>query len=181
MTGARSRVREIVIEDRAIGRIGGSGFIRRKRRIGVGVALDAVGRSRREKMRVATAGESDFPQRRDVIENPERAAMGGDDEIVVVNPEIAHGSVRQIQLQRLPVIAIVKRNPDGIFRAGKQQAFAHRIFAHRVDRAEIGQAGGDQLPGLAAIVRAVDVRMQVVDAEAADGGVGGCRRRNARR
>ena len=37
--------------------------------------------------------------------------MRGDDEVIVVNPKIAHGGVRQIQLQRLPVVAIVERNP----------------------------------------------------------------------
>ena len=154
-------VRQIVIDDYAIGRIGASGFVGRKRRVGVGVALDAEGGGWSEEMSRGCAGESrHFAQRGDVIQNPERAAVRGDDEVVVVNPEIAHGGVRQIQLQGLPVVAVVERDPDRIFRAGKQQAFAHGIFAHRVHRAEVGQAGGDQLPGLAAVVRAVDIRMR---------------------
>src|SRR5438045_4826276 len=36
-------------------------------------------------------------------ENPERAAVRGNDQILAVNPEVAHGSVRQVELQRLPM------------------------------------------------------------------------------
>jgi len=73
------------------------------------VALDAEGRGRLEKMSLVGAGEGrHLAQRSDVIQNPEGAAVGGDDEVVVVNPEIAHGSVRQIELERLPVVAIVE-------------------------------------------------------------------------
>jgi len=41
-----------------------------------------------------------------------------------------------------------------------------------VDGLVVGKAGDDLLPGLAAVVGAVDIRMQVVEAEAVDGGVG---------
>ncbi len=60
--------------------------------------------------------------------------MGGNDQVVVVNPQIAHRSMRQIQLQRLPVIAVVERRPNAIFAAGEEQSLAYRIFAHGVDR-----------------------------------------------
>ena len=80
--------------------------------------------------------------------------MSADDQIVFVNPQIAHRGVRQIQLQRLPVIAVIERHPYGVLRACEQQPFAHRIFTHRVHGAEVGQARGDLRPCLAAIARA---------------------------
>ena len=129
-----------VIEDGPVGRVGGEGLVGRKRRIGVGVALDADSRSRREKMRFAGGQIFNFAQCGDVVENPEGASVGADDEIVVVNREIAHGGVRQIELQRLPMVAVVERNPNGIFGSGEQQSFADGIFADGVDGAEVGKA-----------------------------------------
>ena len=61
-----------------------------------------------------------FAQWSDVIEDPEAAAVRGHDQIIVVNPEIAHRRVRQIQLQRLPAIAVIERYPDRILRPGEQ-------------------------------------------------------------
>ena len=52
----------------------------------------------------------------------------------------------------------LKRDVDGEFGGGEQQAFAHGIFAHGVDGG-IGQSGHGLLPGGAAIVGAVDVRV----------------------
>ena len=52
---------------------------------------------------------------------------------------------------------------------------ALRIFLHRVDVSAFGNAGDDVLPGLAAIVRAIDVRLVVGEAMAIDRGVGGLR------
>ena len=172
--GSRGGVSEVVIDDRAVGRIGGSGFVGRKRRVSVGVALNPVGGRWSKKMGVGGSERSGgFAQRGDVIQNPERAAVRGYDEVVVVNPQIAHGGVGQIQLQGLPMIAVVERDPDCVLRAGKQQPFAHGIFADCIDRTDFRQAGGDQLPCLTAVVRAVNVGLLVVDAEAAHGGVGG--------
>ncbi len=76
--------------------------------------------------------------------------------------------MRQIQLQRLPVVAVIERNPYRVFGPGKQQALADGIFAHRVHGTEVGQAARDQLPTLAAIVRAIDIWMRIVDAETTD-------------
>ena len=73
------------------------------------------------------------------------AAVRGDDQIVVVNPQIAHGSVRQIQLQRLPVVAVVERNPDARFPCRRTAGLCARDLRAPCRRADIGQAGGDQL------------------------------------
>jgi hypothetical protein len=80
----------------------------------------------------------------------------------------------RFMLQRLPMVAVVPRDVDAALGSGEEQAFARGIFADGVDGFVVGQAGDDLLPGLAAVVGAVDIRMQVVEAEAVDGSVGGC-------
>src|SRR4029077_12981309 len=108
-----------------------------------------------------------------VIENPERASMRADDEIVAVNGQVAHRGVRQVELQRLPAVAVVKRNENRAFRTGKKQAFALGIFAYGIARSSGRNAVGDFGPRLAEIARAVNVRAQVIETEAVDGGVRG--------
>src|SRR5205085_10630625 len=76
-------------------------------------------------------------------------------------------------LQRLPVVAIIERNIDGALGAGEKQAAAHGILAHGVDSGIVGNSGGDLLPALAAIARAIDVSVEIIEAETIDGGVGG--------
>src|SRR5262249_57672972 len=73
-------------------------------------------------------------QRRDVVEDPESAAMRGKDEIVVLNDEVAHRGSRQIQPQRFPLRAIVERQINSLFRSGEEQPFALGIFSDSVHR-----------------------------------------------
>ena len=66
--------------------------------------------------RSPTARRRHRPQRRHVVENPESAAMSCSDEIgahAVRRPsaEIAHRDRRHVDAERLPVIAIIERNP----------------------------------------------------------------------
>ena len=70
------------------------------------------------------------------------------------------------------MITVVERYPDRILCARKQQTLRHRILAHRVHRASIRQTRDDLLPGLPAVLGAVDVGAQIVNPEAADGGKG---------
>src|SRR5713226_2055282 len=115
----------------------------------------------------------ELAQRSYVIENPERAAMRGDDEIIAVNDQVAHGGMRQILLQGLPVVAIVERNVDGAFRSGKEQALTNGIFANDVAGAAIGNSLGDFLPGSSKVARAVNVRAEIIEAERVDRRVSG--------
>ena len=55
-----------------------------------------------------------------------------DDEIVAVDLEVAHRRHRQVELQRLPVVAVVERDERAALGAGEQQAVALRIFLHDV-------------------------------------------------
>ena len=89
-------------------------------------------------------------------------------QIVSVYHQIPHRSCRQIQLQRLPRIAIIERNVDGVFRPREKQSLPQRIFAHGIHRRIIGQSVGNFLPGPAAIVRAVDVSVQIVEPQTVD-------------
>ena len=109
-------------------------------------------------------------QRADIVENPETAAVRAHYQVVVVHHQIADRSGRHVQAQRLPIVAIVEADEDGQFGGGEQQALAHRVFADRIDRA-VGQAAHRLCPRGAAIVGAIDVRLQVVQAKAIDSGV----------
>src|SRR2546425_6233638 len=80
-----------------------------------------------------------------------------------MNREIAHRRMRQIQLQRLPIVSIVEGNVNGAFRAGVEQTFSHRIFAHHVACAAIRNAFCNFRPRFSEIARAVNVRAQIVE------------------
>src|SRR6266511_3229730 len=107
-------------------------------------------------------GVSVLTLRRDVIENPEAATVRADDNVVVFHDQVADRGRGHIQSQRLPMLAVVKRYVDGLFRARVEQTFAQRVFAHYVDYAAVGNAVGVVFPGLAAVARAIDVRSQIV-------------------
>ena len=89
--------------------------------------------------------------------------------------EIADRGRRHVQPQRLPVIAVVERHVDLRLRAGEQQTFALGILAHHADRRAARDAIDDLRPRLAAIMRAVDVRVHVVEAQRVDRRVRGQR------
>ena len=68
--------------------------------------------------------------------------------------------------ERLPVVAIIERNVDGAFGAGEEQSATHGIFADDVDVFIFRNAVDDLCPGLAAIVRAQNVRTQIIQPQA---------------
>jgi hypothetical protein len=119
------------------------------------------------------AASRPFAQRGDVVENPERASVRSDDDVVAVHDEVAHRRDREIVLQRQPTIAIVERNVDRFLGARKQKAGLLRILAHDVHGFVVRDAVDDRAPGLSAVVRAIRVRMQIVEALPAHGHVRG--------
>jgi hypothetical protein len=140
---------------------------------GSGESRFSLRRMRMEQVRALLHGVLvPLAERRDVVQDPEGAAVGGHDEIVAVNHQIADGGDGQIILQWMPGRAVVKGHEDADFGAGEEQAFAHGIFADCVDVSVFRQARDDFFPGLAGIVRAVDVRMEVVHLMAVNCGVG---------
>ena len=115
-----------------------------------------------------------LPQRRDVVEDPERPAVRADHEVVVLDDEVADRGRRHVQPQRLPALAVVearRRRPRSV--PAKSRPAPHRVLAHGVDEPPSGRPRDDLRPGLAAVARAVDVRPQVVEAEGVDRRVGG--------
>ena len=165
--------RQEELDDCARRRIGSERLIGRQRRVGPGTALHAPGRRRAEQYDIAQRRAAELPQSGDVVEDPDRASVRGDDQIVLVDPDIAHRGVRQVQLQRLPVLTVIERCPHGFLGRREQQALALWILADGIHGGIRRQACGDGLPGPARVAGAVHVRAQVVDAHAAHGYVGG--------
>src|SRR4029077_7680554 len=73
--------------------------------------------------------------------------------------EIANGSGRQIELQRLPVVAAVPGNVDTSFGAGIKKAAARGIFANGARNAKVREAGDDAVPGLSGVACAIEIGM----------------------
>ncbi len=107
-------------------------------------------------------------QRFDVVHDPERAAVRGDREIVAVHGEVANRGDRQIELQRLPRRAVVKRNVDAPFGAGIEHPAAPRILANGVDERALRNAADDEAPRCTAVVRLIDIRRVIVEAVPVD-------------
>src|SRR5581483_10153791 len=106
-----------------------------------------------------------------VVENPEGTPVGSDYQIIAVNSEVANGRYRQIQLQGLPVVPVVKGYVNSEFGSGKQQSFALGIFPDRAQKRRSGNPICDQLPGRAIVASAINVWSLIVEAAAVDGGI----------
>ena len=108
----------------------------------------------------------DLAQWRDVVENPEAAAVGADHQVVLVvigvDVEVADGGAGQVLAQRLPVIAIIEADIHRGLGSGEEQARLLRIDPQTVDPASgalvAGQAVDDAGPGLARVGGAPDER-----------------------
>ena len=108
----------------------------------------------------------DLAQRRDVVENPEAAAVGADHQVVLVvigvDFEVADGGAGQVLAQRLPVIAIIEADIHRGLGSGEEQARLLGIDPQTVDPASgalvAGQAVDDAGPGLARVGGAPDER-----------------------
>ena len=161
LDGPAGLVAEVVIHDRAVRHIGRMGHFDGEGLIPVAVDACANGLLGLEEIDGRGADGlgvgGDLAQRRDVVENPEAAAVGADHQVVLVvigvDVEVADGGAGQVLAQRLPVIAIVEADVDGGLGAGEEQARLLGIDAQTVDPASgalvAGQAVDDAGPGLA--------------------------------
>src|SRR6185503_7738164 len=100
---------------------------------------------------------------RQIIQHPERTAVCRYDEIVIFDDEIVYWCYRQIQLQRLPVRAIIKGDESAEFSSRVEQTFALGIFAHSVHIGAIGNSSGDCTPIFSEICRFENVRFEIVE------------------
>ena len=101
--------------------------------------------------------------------------MRADDEVVVVDLEVTNGRHRQVELQRLPRVAVVDRDERAALGAAHEQAATLRVFLDGVDVNAGGQAIRDRLPGPAEVARPVDVRVEVLQLVAVHAGIRGVR------
>src|SRR6202158_5812828 len=99
--------------------------------------------------------------------------MSGHDQIVTVDEEVVDRSCRQIELQRLPVRAVIEGNPRARFRAGIEQPLALGIFANGVNVGAVWEAGRDGRPALAEISGLENVRFEIIKLVRVDGSVSG--------
>ena len=82
---------QIVVEDCAVGRVFGGRLLWRQRSAGESIVVNAYGCLRLVEDRRGAGCICDcLAQRRDVIENPEGAAMRGNDQIVAMHDQVAH-------------------------------------------------------------------------------------------
>ena len=145
---------------------------------GSGVSVFMFQRTRRARCGLKSTrrrpwrGLVDLPQRRDVVQDPEAAAMRPDDQVVVLDDEVADRRGRQVQPQRLPVVAVVERDIHRALGAGEQQALALRIFATTFTVSPSGMPLVMCVQVFAAVVGAEDMRPQVVEPERVDRRVG---------
>ena len=77
-------------------------------------------------------GRGQFTQGRDVVEDPEGAAVGRDDDVAVADGDVAHGAVGQVPLEGLPVVAVVEGDEDSGLSTGKQEAALLGVLADDV-------------------------------------------------
>src|ERR1051326_1462666 len=91
-------------------------------------------------------------ERRDVVHDPERPAVRGDDEIALLEREIVDRHDRQIELQLLPVGAVVGREPHAALGPRDEQTTPLRILAHDARELSRVDAPVDPRPALAKIL-----------------------------
>ena len=106
----------------------------------------------------STAGPM-FAQRRQVVEDPQRPAVRGDHQIVVLHHQIGDGHGREIQLQVLPRRPVVGREGDAVLRAEVEHALLLRVLAHRPQINVLRQLRRQAGPRLAAVGRLEQVRL----------------------
>jgi hypothetical protein len=164
-----------VVEDDAVGgvytaQLGGAGevFVRVVKFAAAVGDHGTGGLIERERRRVFLV----LPQHAQVIKNPEGAARRGRDEVALVHAQVGDRRDRQIQLKRRPVFAAVPRDKDAALGAGKQQVFAHVIFAHDARERVGGNAVVDLRPRRAVVGGLVETGRVIVELVSRGGDVG---------
>ena len=85
-------------------------------------------------------------ERGQVVKYPEGAPVRRYHQIVVFHYQIVNWGDGQIQLQRLPVRAVIERNEDSEICSCVEQTFTLGILAHRVHVRAIGNSAHDRGP-----------------------------------
>ncbi len=108
-----------------------------------------------------------------VVEDPERAAVGGEDQLVVLDHQVMDGDGRQVEAQRVPGGAVVGREGDAVLGAQEEPAALRGVLAHGVQEEVRRQLAVEALPGASEVAGLPQVGAQVVEAVGVDDDVGG--------
>src|SRR5580704_3552239 len=139
---------------------------------------EAVSAARGEQMRIRRQHfRGQLLQRSNVIQNPESPPVSSQRQIVKAflhrNP--IDRRMRQARLKGLPILSVVERNVERVFRAQVQQTFAHGIFSNamRITQHAMWNSVCDRCPRLAVIRRLVNERIAIVHLMAVYGDISG--------
>src|SRR5437588_203214 len=94
--------------------------------------------------------------------NPKAATVRCDRQIVVLNNKVANRGCRHIESQRLPIIAVIKRDVDGALSSGEQQSLSLGVFPDDVHRLALGDSLNDLRPSFPGIVSSINVWTYVI-------------------
>src|SRR5439155_12585284 len=161
-----SRRLKKVVNHCASRRIFSRRFFGRKRRPYKCVIIYADGRSGMVKPGTPSCfdGLGRLAEWGDVVENPEGATVRRDYQVIAVDREIANGTDRQIQLQRLPLVPVVERHVDTQFSTGEEQSSSPRVLANGPQEIRSRNAARDQLPGGGIVMRSIDIWCLIIEA-----------------
>src|SRR6185312_7027812 len=150
-------------------------FILEHRLLHFGVVLPLHRRARIEQMQVGIPDLVELFQRGDVVGDPDRTAVGGDDQVAVagMDEHIVHRDGGQVGHELLPTAGAVGGDEQAALGADEEQVGVARVLAHRLYLAHLRQVGGDIRPGLAVVGGLVEVGTVVVVAVVVERHVGG--------
>src|SRR5215203_5552551 len=109
----------------------------------------------------------------DVVEDPEGAAVGADDEVALGEDHVVDGDDGEVAAEALPGGAVVGGKVDAGLGAGVEEAFAGGVFADDPGEVVGGDAACDLGPGGAKVGGLEEVGGEVVELVAGSGQVGG--------
>jgi len=124
---------------------------------------------RQQRRRVRLGGQG--AQAGQVIQDPEGAAMGADDQVIVLDLHVVHRHHRQPARHALPGGTIVQREEHAGFGAREQQPLPHGIGPHHAGDLALREVAVGRLPRAPAIAGAVQIGLVVAQLVARGGHV----------
>jgi hypothetical protein len=104
-----------------------------------------------------------LPQNREVVQNPEAAAVRRGYEVAVFHREIVHRHGREVSLEGAPRRSPIERHPDAALGTGVEQVGAVRILAHHPGELRRRDSRVDPAPGDPVVVGPPEVGPEIVE------------------
>ena len=101
-------------------------------------------------------------QRGEVVEDPDRAAVRAGDQIAILDHQIVKRRHRQIELEAIPVRAVVERNVEAGLGSGEEQTRLGGVGPDDAGEVVVGDAVVDPRPVLAVVAGDVEIGLEVV-------------------